>query len=198
MSPVSKSDNAVSHVNYDGRRPVCQFQTPKITNICTRERCALVYCLTCVFALFLPSTGALVVFTTAVATTLLVFPRRGATLAALCGVLVGCAHFYRYEDTQIPSGCFDTPIQVEGVIVSFPQRREGVGDSYYLSFDFEIRESIPHECASRIKVRAYAHYKDVAPALKIGDSIAGEVRLRPHGVFVESRPFTLKCTCPRE
>ena len=139
------------------------------------------YCLTCVFALFLPYTGALVVFTTAVATTLLVFPRRGATLALLCGVLVSCAHFYRYEDTQIPSGCFDTPIQVEGVIVSFPQRREGVGDSYYLSFDFEIRESIPHECGSRTKVRAYAHYKDVAPALKIGDLIAGEIGLRPTG-----------------
>ena len=139
------------------------------------------YCLTCVFALFLPYTGALVVFTTAVATTLLVFPRRGATLALLCGVLVSCAHFYRYEDTQIPSGCFDTPIQVEGVIVSFPQRREGVGESHYLTFDLNIRESIPRECGAGIKVRAYAHYEGEAPALKIGDSFVGQVRLRPPG-----------------
>ena len=96
-------------------------------------------------------------------------------------MLVSCAHFYRYEDTQIPSGCFDTPIQVEGVIVSFPQRREGVGDSYYLSFDFEIRESIPRECGAGIRVRAYAHHEGEAPALKIGDSFVGQVRLRPPG-----------------
>ena len=102
-------------------------------------------------------------------------------MALLCGVLVSCAHFFRYEGTKIPSGCLETPLEVAGVIVSFPQRREGVGDSHYLSFDFEIRESIPHECGSRTKVRAYAHYEGQAPALKIGDSITVQIRLRPPG-----------------
>ena len=139
------------------------------------------YCLTCISALFLPSAYALVVFTTVGATTFLVFPRHRTTLALLCAVLVSCAHFYHYENTQISSGCFDTSIQVEGVIASFPQRREGMGESHYLSFDFEIRESIPHECGSRTKVRAYAHYEGEAPNFKLGDSITVQIRLRPGG-----------------
>ena len=102
-------------------------------------------------------------------------------MALLCGVLVSCAHFFHYEGAKIPSGCFETPLEVAGVIVSFPQRREGVGDSHYLSFDFEIRESIPHECGSGTKVRAYAHYEGQAPAFKIGDSITVQIRLRPLG-----------------
>ena len=175
-------DTAVPPANYDGATadlPVSKHQ--KLRTFVRENDALLVYCLTCISALFLPSACALVVFTTGVATTLLVFPRRGATLALLCGVLVSCAHFYRYEDTQIPSSCFDTPIQVEGVIVSFPQRHGGVGESHYLSFDFDIREATPRKCGSRTKVRAYAHYKDVAPALKIGDLITGEIGLRPTG-----------------
>ena len=102
-------------------------------------------------------------------------------MALLCGVLVSCAHFFHYEGTKIPSGCFETPLEVAGGIVSFPQRRVGVGDSHYLSFDFEIRESSPHECGSGTKVRAYAHYEGQAPAFKIGDSITVQVRFRPLG-----------------
>ena len=139
------------------------------------------YCLTCISALFLPSACSLALFTAVGATTFLVFPRHRTTLALLCGVLVSCAHFFRYEGTKIPSGCFETPLEVAGVIASFPQRREGVGDSHYLSFDFEIRESIPHECGSGTKVRAYAHYEGQAPAFKIGDSITVQVRFRPLG-----------------
>ena len=102
-------DNAVSHVNYAGETPGLPVSKHQKLRTFARENDALlVYCLTCVFALFLPYTGALVVFTR-VATTLLVFLAVGHAL--LCGVLVSCAHFYRYEDTQIPSGCFDTPIQ---------------------------------------------------------------------------------------
>ena len=170
-----------SHLNYAGETPGLPVSKHQKLRTFARENDALlVYCLTCVFALFLPYTGALVVSRPQLLP-LCWFFRRGATLALLCGVLVSCAHFYRYEDTQIPSGCFDTPIQVE--VSSFPFLNVArVWETlHYLSFDFEIRESIPHECGSRTKVRAYAHYKDVAPALKIGDLIAGEIGLRPTG-----------------
>ena len=102
-------------------------------------------------------------------------------MALLCGVLVGCAHHFHHEATRIPPGCFDTGLEVAGVIVSFPQRREGVGESHYLSFDLNIHETIPRECGAGMKVRAYAHYEGETPALKIGDSFIGQVRLRPPG-----------------
>ena len=102
-------------------------------------------------------------------------------VAALCGLLVGCAHFYHHETNRIPSACFDTTPEVAGVIVSFPQHGKGVGESHYLSFDLNIRESIPRECGGGIRVRAYAHHEGEAPALKIGDSFVGQVRLRPPG-----------------
>ena len=102
-------------------------------------------------------------------------------VAALCGLLVGCAHFYHHETNRIPSACFDTTLEVAGVIVSFPKHGEGVGESHYLSFDLNIRESIPRECGGGIRVRAYAHHEGEAPALKIGDSFVGQVRLRPPG-----------------
>ena len=132
-------------------------------------------------ALFLPSTQALGAFVSVVGSIVLLSPQGRITLALICGSLVGCAHFYHHEATRIPPTCFDTALEVAGVVVSFPQRREGVGDSHYLSFDFEIRESIPHECGSGTKVRAYAHYEGQAPAFKIGDSITVQIRLRPLG-----------------
>ena len=111
----------------------------------------------------------------------MIFPRRRITLALLCGLIVSYAQFYHYEKIRIPYGCFDTPLQASGAIVSFPKRYEGVGDSSYLSFDLRIRQSMPGKCASGRKVRAYANYEGVAPTLKIGDSITGQVRLRPLG-----------------
>ena len=112
---------------------------------------------------------------------LLLSPQGRITLALLCGLLVGCAHFYHHEATRIPPTCFDTALEVAGVVVSFPQYREGVGESAYLSFDLNIQESIPRECSAGKKVRAYAHYEGEAPAFKIGDSFVGQVRLRPPG-----------------
>ena len=139
------------------------------------------YCLTCISALFLPSAKALGIFAAVVGSIVLVFPQGRIMVAVLCALLVGSAHFYHHEATRIPPGCFDTGLEVAGVIVSFPQRREGVGESHYLSFDLNIRESIPRECGAGIKIRAYAHYEGEAPALKIGDSFIGQVRLRPPG-----------------
>ena len=139
------------------------------------------YCLTCVSALFLPSAQALGVFTGVVGSIVLFFPQGRIMVAALCGLLVGCAHFYHHETNRIPSACFDTTPEVAGVIVSFPQHGKGVGESHYLSFDLNIRESIPRECGAGVRVRAYAHHELEAPALKIGDSFVGQVRLRPPG-----------------
>ena len=141
----------------------------------------MVYCLTCTSALFVSSAQALGVFAAVVGSIVLLSPQGRIAIALLCGLLVGCAHFYHHEATRIPSDCFNTPLEVMGVIVSFPQHREGVGKSHYLSYDLDIRESIPRKCGAGIKVRAYADYKAEAPALKIGDSIAGQVRLRPPG-----------------
>ena len=175
-------DTAVSRVNYAGAiadLPV--FRHQKLRTFARDNDALLVYCLTCVSALFLPSGSALVVFLAVIASALLVFPRRRVTLPLVCGFLVSCAHFYHHEDIRIPSRCFDTAPKAEGVIASFPQHQEGLGETHYLSFDLEIRESIPRDCGSGTKVRAYAHYEGETPALKIGDSISGKLRLRPPG-----------------
>ena len=175
-------DSAFSRFDYDGTTadlPVARHQ--KLRTFARENDVLLVYCLTCVSALFLPSARALGIFAAVVGSVVLVFPQGRITIALLCGFLVGCAHFYRYEATRLPSTCFETPLEVAGVIVSFPQRREGVGESHYLSFDLNIRESIPRECGAGIKVRAYAHYEGEAPALTIGDFFIGQVRLRPPG-----------------
>ncbi len=159
--------------------PVTRHQ--KLRTFARENDALLVYCLTCISALFLPSPHALGGFAAVVVTLVLVSPGRRITGALLCGLLVSCAHLYRHEETRIPVGCFDTPLQAEGVIVSFPQHREGVGASHYLSFDLNIRGFIPGECGSGIKVRAYANYEGEAPAIKVGDTISGQFRLKPLG-----------------
>ena len=172
----------VSPANYDGATadlPVSKHQ--KLRTFARENDALLVYCLICISALFVPSAPALGVFAAVGGSIVLVFLRRRTTLALFFGLLVSSAHFYHYEATRIPFRCFDTPLKARGVIVSFPQRRVGVGESRYLSFDLDIRESIPGRCGSGIKVRAYANFEGEPPTLKIGDSISGQFRLRPRG-----------------
>ena len=175
-------DTVVSPANYDGATadlPVSKHQ--KLRTFARENDALLVYCLICISALFVPSAPALGVFAAVGGSIALVFPRRRTTLALLFGLVVSCVHFYHHEATRIPFRCFDTPLKASGEIVSFPQSRVGVGESHYLSFYLNIRESIPRECGSGMKVRAYANYEGGPPAFKIGDSISGQFRLRPIG-----------------
>ena len=139
------------------------------------------YCCTCILALFLPSAVALGALAGIVAAILTVASSSRVTLALCLGLVVSCAHFYRYESTRIPTACFDAPVKASGVITSFPKSHEGVGGSSYLSFDLDVRRSLPTECGSGGKFRAYANSEEEAPAIKIGDSITGDLRLRPLG-----------------
>ena len=139
------------------------------------------YCCTCILALFLPSAVAFGVLAGIVAAILCVASSSRVTLALCLGLVVSCAHFYRYESNRIPTACFDAPIKASGVITSFPKSHEGVGGSSYLSFDLDVRQSLPTECGSGGKFRAYANSDEEAPAIKIGDSVTGDLRLRPLG-----------------
>jgi len=147
--------------------------------IFARENDALlVYCLVCIVALALPSSAAFGIVGGIVAAVVLLVPLSKLTMAVFMGLVVSVGHYVHYEVSQMPGNCFETVIGATGIIESFPESHEGVGESPYLSFDLAIRQSLPTECGSRKTIRAYAAYENEVAALKIGDLIKGDFRLR--------------------
>lgn len=116
-----------------------------------------------------------------VAATLIARPKTRLTLAMCLGLLVSSAHHYQYERSQIPSRCFDSPMQATGVIDSFVELRQGVGDTSYLAFDLNIKSTSPSECGSGTRALASVAFTKETPHLKIGDQVTGQMQLRPLG-----------------
>lgn len=141
------------------------------------------YSLTCILALFLPSLAPFGIFAGIVAALLLLVTRsRPKTIVAVClGASVSCAHYYHYQISKITDQCFDTLFFAEGVIESFIQNRQGLGESSYLAFDLDLQYLSSSDCGAGRTVRAYAPVVGDIPALRIGDQISGNIRLRPVG-----------------
>lgn len=171
-----------SRLNYAGANAdllvaICQ----KLRTFIQENDALFVYSLICVLALFAPSGMLHGVSLGFVAAIFIARPKTRLTVAMCLGILVSSAHHYQYGRAQIPSRCFDVPIQATGFIDSFVELRQGVGDSAYLAFDLHIQRASPSECASGRRALASAAFNHETAPLKIGDRVTGQMQLRPLG-----------------
>jgi len=173
---------ACSSHKYDGvRADLLVARSLKLRIFVLDNGAVLGYSLTCILALFLPSLAPFGIFAGIVAALVLRVTRsRPKIIVAVClGASVSCGHYYHYQISKIPDQCFDTPFFATGVIDSFIENREGLGESSYLTFDLDLQYLSPAGCGSGRRVRAYAPAVGDTPALRIGDQISGNIRLRP-------------------
>lgn len=139
----------------------------------------LVYGLVTVAALLTPSNGFYgVSLAIALCMTWRQIPTR-ITIAGCMGLLVSTAHAHHYTHSQLPSSCFDLPMQASGTVVSFVERHQGAGEVPYLTFDLAIRWLAADDCGIGNTVRAFVSTSPDTPMFKLGDSITVKLRLRP-------------------